>query len=197
MFLRHAPRGAGERESPGWRWPLLLLIILLLTLLTMRAVRAEDLGPGGGSRLILGDELVGPYRILATSSPNPATKGVVTYVVRVTDPTTGERVRDAQIEIELRQADGAAVVRDSATHDDAGNDIDYAAHISLEQEGSWNGVLRVTGSRGTSETAFVQNVTPQRTLSTVILVGIPFVVMLAVFGAVYFVRSGGRKPVNA
>jgi len=188
--------GGHKSATPAWRWVLLAAIILTLVILTTRAAAAENLGPGGGSRLILGDELVGPYRILATSSPNPATSGTVTYIIRLTDPESGAKVKDAQVEVELTLADGNAagtVVKGTATHKDSGNDVDYAAHLPLQQEGSWNGVLRVTGSLGSSESQFVQNISPQRTISTVILVGIPFVVMLGVFAAMYFVRAGGRK----
>lgn len=194
MILRHAPKGSHSR----WWWAVLAAIVLILVMLGARAAAAENLGPGGGSRLILGDELVGPYRILATSSPNPATTGTVTYVVRVTDPTTGERINDAQIEVELTFAGSAGVVAQSAaTHQNAGNDVDYAAHIPLEQEGSWNGVLRVAGRLGASEATFVQTVSAPRSLNTVLLVGIPFLLVLGVFGALYFVRSGGRRAAAA
>lgn len=199
MILRHSPRGH-KGTAPRGRWLLLAAMIVILIVLTARAAAAENLGPGGGSRLILGDELVGPYRILATSSPNPATTGTVTYVVRVTDPQTGATVRDAQVEVELTLADGngaGTVAKEAATHKNAGNDVDYAAHIPMQQVGSWNGVLSITGSLGSSEATFVQNVSPQRSLSTVILVGIPFVVMLGVFAAMYFVRTSGRKSAAA
>lgn len=170
---------------------------LALILLTASVAAAENLGPGGGSRLISGDEIVGPYRLLITSSPNPATLGTITYLVRVSDPQSGVKVRDAQVEVELSKADASAVLKEPASHQNAGNEIDYVAHILVEQEGTWNGVIRVTGSLGTSEVTFSQTVSPARSLSTVILVGIPFVVMLAVFGAMYFVRAGGRKPAGA
>ncbi len=193
MQLRHPPYHAAHRCSGIGRQVLIAVATLCLITLAIRTAAAENLGPGGGSRLIVGDELVGPYRLLVTSSPNPATAGTVTYVVRITDPKTGEKVRDAQVAVELTLADGSATASGEATHKNAGNEIDYAAHVPLGQDGSWNGMLRVTGSLGSSEVKFVQTVAPQRSISTVILVGIPFAVMLAVFGAMYFVRSSGRK----
>jgi hypothetical protein len=191
MIMKRGDRG----EAPPWRWLFLAPIILLLIILTARAAAAENLGPGGGSRLIVGDEIVGAYRLLATSAPNPATTGTVTYVVRVSDPQSGAKVRDAQVEVELTSEDGATVIKDAATHKNAGNEIDYAAHIPIQQAGSWNGVIRVSGSAGNSEVKFLQTVSAPRSISTVILVGIPFLVMLGVFGAMYYVRAGGRKPV--
>ncbi len=178
-------------EKPVTRRLLLTFVTLILVVLATGAAAAENLGPGGGSRLIVGDEIVGAYRLLATSSPNPATVGKVTFVVRVTDPQSGEKVRDAQVEVELRLDD--QVLKQDATHQNAGNEIDYAAHIPIDKAGSWSGVLRVSGARGSAECEFVQTVSPQRTLSTVILVGIPFAVMLGVFGVMYFVRTGGKK----
>ncbi len=44
---------------------------------------------------------------------------------------------------------------------------------------------------------FLQAVSPPRSFSTVILVGIPFAVVLGVFAAMYFVRAGGRKTAPA
>ncbi|MGE5603446.1 MAG: hypothetical protein ACM30E_10360 [Nitrososphaerales archaeon] len=198
MALRHPARGERPHGSRvPWRWLLIGLAILVLIILTARAAAAENLGPGGGSRLIVGDEIVGAYRLLATSSPNPATTGTVTYVIRVSDPQSGVKVRDAQVEIELTSEDGATVIKDAANHKNAGNDIDYAAHIPVQQAGAWNGVIRVNGSAGSSEVKFLQPVSPPRSISTVILVGIPFLVMLGVFGAMYYVRAGGRKPAAA
>jgi hypothetical protein len=189
MIARHGHRG----EAPPWRWLVLALVVLALIFLAARVAAAENLGPGGGSRLIVGDEVVGAYRLLATSAPNPATTGTVTYVVRVSDPQSGAKVRDADVEIELTLADGSAVIKDAATHKNAGNDIDYAAHIPVQQAGSYNGVIRVKGSAGASEVKFLQSVSAPRSISTVILVGIPFLVMLGVFGAMYYVRAGGKK----
>ncbi len=94
--------------------------------------------------------------------------------------------------MELALTQTGQSVKQSATHADAGNEIDYAAHIPLAQEGTWDGVVRVTGAAGVSEVTFVQRVTPKRSFTTVILVGIPFLAILVVFGAMWYVRSGER-----
>lgn len=192
MTLRHPIQGGHRGAGGAFRWLLLGSIILILVVLTARVAVAENLGPGG-SRLITGDEMVGPYRLLITSSPNPATTGTVTFVVRVSDPQSGAKVRDAQVEIELTSTDGSTVLKQPATHQNAGNEIDYAAHIPVPQDGAYNGVVRVNGSLGSSAVRFVQTVAPQRSLSTVILVGVPFVAMLGVLGAMFYLRSGSRK----
>lgn len=188
---RRAPASGGE--SRRRRWWLIAGAILVLIFVTARAAAAENLGPGGGSRLVVGDEIVGPYRLLVTSSPNPATTGTVTFLVRVSDPQSGAKVRDAEVEVELQKADPPTTLKQAATHQNAGNEIDYVAHIQVEQAGSWDGMVRVRGALGASEVKFLQVISPPRSFSTVILVAIPFAVMLAVFGAMYFVRTGGRK----
>jgi hypothetical protein len=178
-----------KRSQPGkvaWRWLALIGLALLLLALTARAAAAENLGPGG-SRVLIGDQVAGPYRLLVTSSPNPAATGTVTFVVRVSDPQSGVIARDAQVEVELVK--GATTLRQVATHEDAGSPVDFAAHIAITEEGSWNGAVRVVGPLGTSEAKFLQQVTAPRALNTVILVGIPFVAILVVFVAFWLART--------
>jgi hypothetical protein len=181
MALKHS-----RPAAPAWRWVLLVALALLLIILTARAAAAENLGPGG-SRVLIGDQVVGPYRLLVTSSPNPAATGTVTFVVRVSDPKSGVNVRDAQVEVEI--ARGATTLTKPATHEDAGNSVDYAAHIEIAEEGSWNGAVRVIGPLGTSEALFLQQVITPRALNTVILVGIPFAAILLVFVAFWLART--------
>ena len=75
----------------------LILLEVVLCSLGAGATRAENLGPGCGTRVIAGDEAVGPYRLFITSSPDPAQPGKVTFVVRITDPKTGETVKTADV----------------------------------------------------------------------------------------------------
>ena len=70
-------------------WLVLVLCALVSVILTAAgagAARAENLGPGGGTRIVIGDQVVGPYLLLVTTSPEPAQVGLVTVVVRVSDP---------------------------------------------------------------------------------------------------------------
>lgn len=189
-MMQKSPRGTA---GIPWRWTVAGLLVLLLIFLGVRAAAAENLGPGGGTRVIVGDEVIGDYRLLITSAPNPAVVGPVTFVVRVSDTQTGAKIRDAQVEVVLALAQTGQSVRQTATHADAGSEVDYAAHIPLEQEGTWDGIVRVTGAAGSSEVTFVQRVTAQRSYTTVILVGIPFLAILVVFGAMWYARSGERK----
>jgi hypothetical protein len=181
MALKHSQPG-----KVAWRWLALIGLALFLIAMTARAAAAENLGPGG-SRVLIGDQVIGPYRLLVTSSPNPAATGTVTFVVRVSDPQTGVNVRDAQVEVELEK--GGTTLKHAATHEDAGNSVDYAAHIDITEEGSWNGAVRVVGPLGASEGLFLQQVITPRALNTVILVGIPFAAILLVFVAFWLART--------
>lgn len=170
------------------------LIWLVLSLLLLPALaRAENLGPGGGTRIIVGDETVGPYRLLFTASPEPAQVGQVTFVVRVSDPHSDEKVRDAEVALELTNPETGLKLEEAATPADSGNPIDYAAHVMLEQPGQWNGTLRVRGPAGAAEVPFMQRVSPQRQPGLLIAVGLPFLVILGLLGILWFARSGARQ----
>ncbi len=170
-----------------------LLICLYLLLLAAPVTYAENLGPGGGTRVITGDQVVGPYRLYITSSPEPALVGTVTYVVRVSDPASNEKIRDAEITVQLTHSTKGTVLKHAATHADAGNPIDYAAHIAVEQAGTWDGIITVVGPAGTAQVTFLQRVSPPRQLNTLIAAGIPFLVILGLLAGLWLARSGGRR----
>lgn len=156
-------------------------------------VRAENFGPGGGSRILAGDQVIGPYQILATVAPEPAQIGTLTFAVRVSDPATGEKLRDVQVTVRLAHGESKTELIGEATHKDAGNAVDYVGHMVVEQAGTWNGTLTITGAAGKAELPFVQRVAAPRGFSTVILVGIPFAVVLAVLGGYWYLRTGSRR----
>ena len=122
----------GARRLAG-----LILLAALFSLLIDGSARAENLGPGGGSRVIAGDEAVGPYRLFITSSPDPAQPGKVTFVVRITDPKTGETVKTADVRVALALPESRVALDAAATHEDAGNPVDYAAHVQIDQPGQY------------------------------------------------------------
>jgi hypothetical protein len=171
---------------------MLCVSVVVLLLLTPHT-RAENLGPGGGTRVIVGDEIVGPYQLLFTSSPEPAQIGTVTFIVRLSDPKTDEKVRDAEVVVALKHSESGATLSHEATHADAGNPIDYVAHVPLDQSGQWEGILRVSGPSGSAELPFMQRVAPKRQLSTLILAGVPFLVVLGLLAGLWFARSGSQQ----
>jgi hypothetical protein len=176
------------------RWAILLFVAIagVLPGSGPRSAYAENLGPGGTARIIVGDGVVGPYRLLVSSAPEPAQVGTVTFVVRVSDPQSNEKERDAQITVELVHSETGEKLTGAVTHRDAGNPIDYAAHIQVDQPGVYNGVLRITGPAGPAEVSFTQQVVSPRRWSTVLWIGLPFAVGLALFG-LWYARASHRQ----
>ena len=171
--------------------PLFVLLVPLLAVAPQFAL-AENLGPGGGTRIIAGDEIVGPYQLFVTVAPEPAEVGLVTFVVRISDPGSGDKVRDAAVTVELVHSEDGTVVTQTATHEDAGNPLEYAAHVHIEEPGVYAGTVRVTGTSGQAEVAFTQRVLAQRRFSTLLVIGLPFLVILGVLGGLWYARSGAR-----
>ena len=191
LFGINPLRVTGEDTITRVAW--LLAALLLASLLLAPYAQAENLGPGGGTRVIAGDEIVGPYRLLFTSSPEPAQVGKVTFVMRLSDPKTDEKIRDAEAVIELKHSKTGATLSQAATHADAGDPIDYAAHFQLDQPGQWEGVLRVRGPEGFAELPFMQRMSPKRQISTLVIAGAPFLVVLGLLAGLWFARAGSQQ----
>jgi hypothetical protein len=144
--------------------------------------------------VIAGDQVVGPYRLLITSSPEPAQTGAVTYVVRASDPTTGEKLVGLAITIRLVHSESGAVVEGAVTHEDAGSETEYAAHLALDEPGAWEGIISVQGPAGALQVPFLQRVAPPRRGLTLIVAGLPFLAALAVLLGIWFARRGRADP---
>lgn len=186
--FRRGGTSFSKRNAVAEALSFVLLLCTLLLPLTAPPARAENLGPGGGTRIITGDEVVGPYRLLITASPEPAQVGTLTIVVRVNDAGTGRRVDDATILVELTDNASGTRLSQAATHENAGNEIDYAAHFVIDRAGAWNGLVRVTGAAGMAEVSFLQRVQAQRQVGVLIAAGIPFIVILGVLAGLWLAR---------
>ena len=171
------------------------LAILSLVALALAAgpgtALASNLGPGGGARIRVGDQMVGPYQLYVTTAPEPAQPGTLTIVVRVTDPKSGSAVKDATINARLVGEDGTTLTA-AVTHKDAGNPTEYAAHIPIDKTGAWEATVSIEGPAGPAQVQFTQRIDAPRTVSTLLIAGLPFIVALGVLGGLWFVRSGKR-----
>ena len=177
----------GARRLAG-----LILLAALFSLLIDGPSRAENLGPGGGSRVIAGDEAVGPYRLFITSSPDPAQPGKVTFVARIIDPKTGETVKTADVRVSLALPESSVTLDAPATHEDAGNPVDFAAHVQVVQPGQYEGIIRVSAAAGPAEVKFLQRVLTPRTTSTLLVLALPFAAALAILGGFWYLRAKSR-----
>ncbi len=163
--------------------------LVMAVALAPTPARGENLGPGGGTRVIAGDDAVGPYRLFITSAPEPAQTGPLTIVVRVSDGKSGEKVKDAEVQIVLTLPAAGLQLTAAATHADAGNPIDYAAHMQVDQPGLYEGLIRVSAGQGTVEFRFTQRILPPRTTSTLVVLALPFVAGLLILGGLWFLRT--------
>jgi hypothetical protein len=170
-----------------------LLIVALtaacLALLALPyAAGASNTGPGG-ARIWVGDEVIGPYRLLVSSGPEPATVGTLTIVARVSDPQTGAAVKDATVTAQLVGEDGTQLAAE-LTHQDSSNPVDYAAHIQIDKAQSWEVSINVAGTAGAAQAHFTQPVFAPRTGGTLLAVGLPFLVILGVLAFLFLRRPG-------
>ena len=113
--------------------------------------------------------------------------------MRLSDPKTDEKMRDAEVVVELKHSETGATLSQAATHADAGNPTDYVAHFQLDQPGQWEGVLRVRGPAGSAELPFMQRISPKRQISTLVIAGAPFLVVLGLLAGLWFARSGSQQ----
>jgi hypothetical protein len=173
---------------------LLWAALLMSFLATVLPANAENLGPGGGTRVVVGDQIVGPYRLWVTTSPEPAQTGLLTILVRVTDPNTGKKITDGvTIEVALVNPEDGTRLTGAATHHDAGNPVDYVAHFQMPAAGSWSGSIHINGPAGPADVTFVARVLSPRSSSTLVLMGLPFLAVVAFLGGAWYWRSARRS----
>lgn len=173
-----------------------VFLLALIVALAPGSAVAENLGPGGGTRVIAGDEPVGPYRLFVTASPEPAQVGPVTFAVRISDAKSGEKVKDATVQVVLALPGTDVRLEAAATHQDAGNPVDYATHMQIGEPGQYDGLIRVRAEQGAVELRFTQRVLPPRTTSTLLVVALPFVAALLILGGLWFYRSTARSTTH-
>ena len=169
-----------------------VFVILILTgsLLFNFAVSAAAIGPGtGGSKIRVNDEERGPYVLLVATSPLPITTGQMSVWVRVTSLDTNELRRDATVMIQATPRDGGETLTAQGTHQNAGNNFDYVAHLDVEQAGQWDVVVTVEDELGQAEVSFAETVTRGRSLQGVVALAIPFIVAAAVVGIYLWRKS--------
>ena len=166
---------------------LILAVILMFNLVTSAAA----IGPGtGGSKIRVNDEVTGPYVLLVATSPLPVTTGQMSVWVRVTSADTNELRRDATVMIQATPRDGGETLTTQGTHQNAGNNFDYVAHLEVDQAGQWDVVVTVADDLGQAEVGFAEIVTGGRSAAGLISLAIPFVVAAVVVGVYLWRKSG-------
>lgn len=169
---------------------IIISFCLLLTFLTLPQP-ALAIGPGtGGSKIRVSDEHIGPYVLLVATSPLPVTVGQMSVWVRVTDGKTGKYRPDATVMVKATPREGGDPLTAQATHKNAGNDYDYVAHFEVQTTGQWDISISVQDELGQAAVPlFTETVTHGLSLSVVLGVAIPFVVLAVVVGIYLWRRS--------
>ena len=165
-----------------------ILIIALLFLLLIQPLLAS--GPGtGGSKIRIDNEPAGPFVLLVATSPLPITVGQMSVWVRVMDTNGENALRDAVVKIEATPAGGGDLVTGAATHQNAGNEIDYVAHLDVERTGDWNVKVMIEDDLGQAEVAFTETVAGGLSAGLIVGLAVPFVFLLIVVGVYLWRRS--------
>ncbi len=170
-------------------------VLLILALAILRAGPVWASGPGtGGSKIRVSDERIGPYVLLVATSPLPVTVGQMSVWVRVTDAQTNQLRPDAVVTIMASPVSGGPAITAPATHQNAGNNYDYVAHLEVNQTGQWNIAVYVDDEPGQVQTAFTETVSRGRNVFMLVAVAVPFVVLTLVVGIFLWRRSASSSP---
>lgn len=172
------------------RFRLKLFCLFFFGLLAL-ARPALAIGPGtGGSKIMVGDERVGPYVLLVATSPLPVTVGQMSVWVRVADAADVAQLRrDALVNVTALPAGGGPAQTARATHQNAGNDVDYVAHLEIETPGEWEVSVSVEDELGRAEVTFTETVSRGRNTGLLLTLAIPFVALAALVGVYLWRRS--------
>lgn len=151
-------------------------------------ISANGSGPGG-SKIQVNDEQIGPYVLLVATSPLPVTVGQMSIWVRVTDAQSDQLRPDARVIITATPPGNGPSVTAQATHQHAGNNYDYVAHLEVDRTGEWEIVVQVEDEPGQVQTAFTETVSRGTNVFVLVAVAIPFVVLTLAVGIFLWRRS--------
>lgn len=166
------------------------LAVLMITLLLLLPPLTLASGPGtGGSKIRIDNEAAGPFVLLVATSPLPITVGQMSVWVRVMDTNGQKALRDAVVKIEATPAGGGDLVTGVATHQNAGNEIDYVAHLDVERTGSWDVKVMVEDDLGQAEVTFTETVAGGLSTGLIVGLAVPFVFLMIVVGVFMWRRS--------
>ena len=172
----------------------LLFYFSLVTILLLPASPALAIGPGtGGSKIRINDEQHGPYILLVATSPLPVAVGQMSIWVRVTGFQDNQLRRDAKVLVEAVPTGGGTPLTAEGTHQNAGNDFDYVAHLPVDQTGQWDVKVSVSDELGETEVTFRETVSRGRTTAALIGMAIPFIVLALVVGIYLWRRSSAEE----
>jgi hypothetical protein len=175
----------------SWLYQISISFCLVSMLMAIYAWPVWAIGPGtGGSRIRIDNQQIGPYVLLVATSPLPVTVGQMSIWVRVSGSQNKELRRNAAVMVKATPRGGGPALTSQGTHQNAGNDFDYVAHVQVQEAGQWDVTVSVEDELGEAEVAFTETVTQGLSTGLIIGMAIPFVVLAVVVGIYLWRRSG-------
>ncbi len=111
-----------------------------------------------GGVVQVADQVVGPYRVTVTTSPNPLRTGIADVSAIVLEGVD-QLVPDADVRVQAAPAARPADVAGyPATHANATNKQYYAANVRVPDAGRWLFTIQVQGPQGGGEVHFSADV---------------------------------------
>lgn len=175
----------------------LILCGLMVLTVAIQPLPTLATGPGtGGSKIQIDNAEVGPYVLLVATSPQPLAVGQMSVWVRVIDAESSKARRDAQVLVQATPMSEGEQIAGQGSHQNAGNDIDYVAHLDVEQAGEWNFTIMIEDELGEAQVDFTDTVSTGSNLGLILSLSIPFIVLTVVVGIYLWqksARSAGKE----
>lgn len=160
---------------------ILISLSLLITLLAASSVIRQALLAGDpdikSSKIQIDNVALGPMSILVATSPMTATVGQMSVWVRVTDSRTKRLLDDARVTVEAGPKGVDPALSVQATHENAGNAVDYLAHLDLDEAGEWDFTVLVERKQWLIDVGFTETVAPGPNIT--ILVGLAVILVIS------------------
>ena len=141
-----SPSGGGL----GWGWSLRFLALLAVLALTV-ALSGGTVSANGAVRLVVIDEVAGPYLLRVGVLPGDPTLGPLHVSILIQDATGETAVEDATVSV-------AAVGPGAASQTDAVNSPQnpqlYEGNLYLDSLGEWSLTLEIESSLGEARHVF-------------------------------------------
>ena len=141
-----SPSGGGL----GWEWSLRFLALLAVLALTV-ALSGGTVSANGAVRLVVIDEVAGPYLLRVGVLPGDPTLGPLHVSILIQDATGETAVEDATVSV-------AAVGPGAASQTDAVNSPQnpqlYEGNLYLDSLGEWSLTLEIESSLGEARHVF-------------------------------------------
>jgi hypothetical protein len=94
--------------------------------------------------------------------------------------------------IEATPTSGGSPVVAEGSHQNAGNDFDYVAHVEVPESGQWDVKVTVSDELGETEVSFRETVAQGRSTGALLGLAIPFIVLALVVGIYLWRRSASE-----